>query len=48
MVVEAAQVAGFGQDREREDGTDPRHLLKTLKVGVVLEVERNSIFELIA
>ena len=48
MVVEAAQVAGFGQDRERQDGADARHLLKTFEVGVVLEVTRSSLLQLIA
>jgi hypothetical protein len=42
MMAEAAQVAGFGKDRERQDRTDARHLLETLEVGVVLEVKRSS------
>ena len=37
-MVEAAQVAGFGQDGEREDGTDAWQLLEASEVVVVLEV----------
>ena len=48
MVAEAAQVAGFGQDRVRQDRTDARHLLETPEIGVALEVERSSFFQLIA
>lgn len=48
MVAEAAQVAGFGQDGEREDRTDAGNLLQTLKVDVVLKIERGPLFELIA
>ena len=35
MVVEAAQVAGFGQDGERQDRADVWQLLETPEVGVV-------------
>ena len=48
MMVEAAQVAGFGQDRERQDGSDAWHLLKTPKVDVVLEMTRSSFLQLVA
>ena len=48
MVAEATQVASFGQDRERQDGPDARHLLKTPEVAVVLEMTRSSSFQLIA
>ena len=48
MVVEAAQVAGLGQDRESQDRADAWHLLETPKVGVVLHVACSSFFQLIA
>ena len=47
-MAEAAQIAGFGKDGERQDGADARHLLEALEVGVVLEMQRGSLFELIA
>ena len=39
MMTEAAQISGFSQDGERQDGTDARNLLETLKVAVVLQVQ---------
>jgi hypothetical protein len=46
-MVEAAQVAGFGKDGQRQDGTDAGQLLETPEVGVVLEVMCSSLFQLI-
>ena len=48
MMVEAAQVAGFGEDGQRQDGADAGQLLETPEVGVILEVMRGSLFKLIA
>jgi hypothetical protein len=48
MVVEAAQVAGFGQDRGCKDRADAWHLLETPEVSVVLQVTCSSFFQLIA
>ena len=48
MVAKAPQVACFGKDRESQDGTDARDLLKTPGVGVLLEMKRRSLLQLIA
>lgn len=47
-MAEATLVAGFGKDGERQDGADAGLLLEALEVGVVLEVKRSSLFQLIA
>ena len=46
MMVEAAQVACFSKDRQRQDGSDAWQLLETLEVGVVLKVKLSSFFQL--
>ena len=48
MVLEAAQIASLGQDGERRDRADARKLLPAPKIGVVLEMESSSVFELLA
>ncbi len=48
MMAEAAQIAGFSQDGERQDGANAGDLLQALEVGVVLEMESGPLFELIA
>jgi len=48
MMAEAAQISGFSQDGERQDGTDAGNLLETLKVVVVLQVQGSPLLKLIA
>jgi len=48
VVLEAAQFASLGQDGERQDRADARSLLQAPEIGVVLEMESSSVFELLA
>jgi hypothetical protein len=48
LVVEAPQVAGLGRDCERKDRADTRHSLETPEIRVFLQVDRSSLFQLVA
>jgi hypothetical protein len=48
VMCEAPQIAGFGKDRECQDGTNAGNLLKTAGVGVVPEMKSGALFELIS